>query len=293
MSFLYLCSNADGILLFSNDDVLHHLVARPGKMAKSTLSVSMKEMNQYIATCLAGVILPLENKPKKLTKLRTERRKTNPEVRNADSVRERKSLHYSSLRGAGYSNMDRHVMSDSMSVHDVGVTFSQSSKSSITGDCNTEELSDSSLSVMSKQPRRSSSALLRYRGLAVQTPETPTTSDASHHLSKLCGGSAGGNELWDMLTAVCPEPSKKFATVHHITKPKISWDILGQSLIHSIRRCDRNGGMFSSLGALLIARGDTDLSFPQYATKIEERLRTSLRCVSWNPFPVDFWISEP
>ena len=95
-----------------------------------------------------------------------------------------------------------------------------------------------------------------------------------------------------MLRSVCAEPSKKFATVHHIARSKVSWESLAQSLVHSIRRYDRQGLPFSTTCSLLVARGDHEGSFAEVWTKIEDKLRNSLSCVEWNPFPVDFWISE-
>ena len=95
-----------------------------------------------------------------------------------------------------------------------------------------------------------------------------------------------------MFRSICAEPSKKFATVHHIAKSKVSWQSLTQSLIHSIRRYDRNGLQFSTLASLLVARGDHDGSFTEVWPKIEDKLKTSLGFVDWNPFPIDFWISE-
>ena len=283
--FTFIFSNADGILLFSNDDVLHNLLARPGSHGKSTLSVSMKEMNQHIATSLAGIILPLENKPKKTATSKTEERKNNPTGKFGTTRSQEIVLNVSGLRGVS-SNMD-HIMR----TQDFRKKLTLSATDSTT-EYYSSLLSDNSLSVMSRQPKRSTSALLRYRGVVAQKYETPAGMADSHYLSGPCGEAVRGNELWDMLTTVCPEPSKKFATVHHVSKPKVSWDSLGQSLVHSIQRCDKNGVMFSTLGAILVARGDNHLTFPQSANKIEERLKSSLRCIRWNPSPLDFWISK-
>ena len=274
------CSNADGIVVFSNDDVLHSLLARPGNRGNSTLGVSIKQMNQYIATSLAGVLLPLECKPKRNTKSRSEEKKSSPKGKYR-ITRQRVDSNLSRLRGSC-------IAQDATTISDVMHTVDN---------CNMEYsslFSEDSLSVMSRQPTRSNSALLQYRGLAGQNLvcETCSSTDQSYSLSGPCDGVSRGNELWDMLTSVCPEPGKKFATLHHISKPRVSWDSLGQSLIHSVRRCDKYGEMFSTLGAILVARGDSELTFPQCAEKIRERMKSSLRCVKWNPSPLDFWISE-
>ncbi|EDO48954.1 predicted protein [Nematostella vectensis] len=98
---------------------------------------------------------------------------------------------------------------------------------------------------------------------------------------------------WEMLRSICPEPSKKFVSVYHSEKVKVgqSWDHLCQSLVHSMNLYDKSGHPYSTLASLLIARGDTDNTFAESALKIEKRLKGTLRCVEWNPFPVDFWIS--
>lgn len=244
----------------------------------------MKEMNQHIATSLAGVILPLENKPKKKATSRMEERKNNP-IQKCETFRSQETVSDSRGNSGNISGI--------MHTQNFRKILTLSPTDSITETYSSLDLSsDNSLCVMSRQPNRSSSALLRYRDLAAQKSETPAGATESHYLSGPCGEAVTGNELWDMLTTVCPEPTKKFATLHHISKPKVSWDSLGQSLVHSIRRCDKNGVMFSTLGAILVARGDNELTFPHSAKKIEERLKSSLRCVKWNPSPLDFWISE-
>ena len=146
---------------------------------------------------------------------------------------------------------------------------------------------------MARQPRSTASALLRYRGI-VSPPSSKTRKSNmidSCLSSQLSAGVSSGNEPWEMLRSVCAEPSKKFATVHHLAKLKVTWEALAQSLIHSIRRYDRQGSQFSTLCSLLIARGDYEGSFAEVSTKIEDKFRQSLGCVQWNPFPVDFWIS--
>ncbi|XP_022795839.1 tubulin delta chain-like [Stylophora pistillata] len=164
--------HADAVLLFSNDDILHHIATHTGLSTRQNPSgsISLKDMNYYISLSLAGVLQPLGSKPKLIK--------------------------------------------------------------------------------------------------------------------------GNGNEPWEMFRSLCSEPSKKFATLHHMAKSKVSWESLTQSLIRSIRRYDRNGMQFSTLGSLLVARGDHDGSFAEIWPKIEDKLRTSLRFVDWNPFPIDFWISQ-
>lgn len=46
---------------------------------------------------------------------------------------------------------------------------------------------------------------------------------------------------------------------------------------------------YSSLSNLVVARGESLHSFHTCAKQIEAKVKSVYNCVSWNPFPVDFW----
>jgi len=287
------------VLLFSNDDVLHHITAHTGLLSrqKPSGSISLRDMNNYISASLAGVLQPLGSKPRQIkgklneTGLKggVEKKKILKVGNKTDTIS--KKLSFSLDESWDRSDVDHYKSVFSRS-------FSSATTSSIMSD---DYLMDKSsctseldaYTEMTRQPRSTASALLRYRGIVNPSSSDSRTSKSDTCLSsQLAAGVSSGNEPWEMLRSVCAEPSKKFATVHHIAKSKVSWESLAQSLIHSIRRYDRQGMPFSTICSLLVARGDHEGSFAEVWTKIEDKLRNSLSCVEWNPFPVDFWISE-
>lgn len=293
------------MLLFNNDDVLHHMTTHSGLMSrqKSSGSISLGDMNSYISASLAGVFQPLGSKPKRV-KGKSKEVGSNMVI-NTDKKIEKNNYCYSGVKFSKTDPVSRKLsysLDEWQGRPDVRgnrslVTASQCSVASYisddsvylpstVGDIGTRD-------EMSKQPRSTASALLRYQGIVSPSSLKSRTSNAGNSQSlQLAAGVPGGDEPWEMLRSVCTEPSKKFATVHHISKRKVSWETLTQSLIHSMRRYDRRGTQFSSICSLLVARGDHDGSFAKVSAKIEEKLRHSLRYVEWNPFPVDFWISE-
>lgn len=309
MTFPLSFSHADGVLLFSNDDVLHQITAHTGLLSrqKPSGSISLRDMNSYISASLAGVLQPLGSKPRRLKgKLRETGFKGGVDV--TDDKKERKKI---SKREGILSKTDpiskklSFSLDESWDKSDVGHyksefgrTLRSATASSVMSDDHFVDTSSCTSEVgayteMTRQPRSTASALLRYRGIVnPSSSETQTSKSDTCLSSQLAAGVSSGNEPWEMLRSVCAEPSKKFATVHHIAKSKVSWESLTQSLVHSIRRYDRQGMPFSTICSLLVARGDHEGSFAEVWTKIEDKLRNSLSCVEWNPFPVDFWISE-
>lgn len=300
-------SHADGVLLFSNDDVLHHITTHTGLVSrqKPSSSISLKDMNSYISASLAGVLQPLGSKPKRIKgRLKERGYKGGVEVIDDKKGKKRfsqgggilsktdtisKKLSFSLDESQGGSDVHHYRSVFGRSLGSASSLMTEDhfiDTSSCVGDLDAD-------TEMSRQPRSTASALLRYRGIVNPSSlETRTSKSDSHQSSQLVAGVSSGNEPWEMLRSVCAEPSKKFATVHHIAKSKVSWESLTQSLIHSIRRYDRQGMPFSTISSLIVARGDNDGTFPEVWTKIEDKLRSSLSCVEWNPFPVDFWISE-
>lgn len=234
-------------------------------------------MNQLIAASLAGVLLPLGDKPQKVTR----KSGTNKSVFKK-SVRTKLPSTRDSPHSLSYRS-GRSLWSASSMLS----TFSNASEASGFDE-------DESSCVMQRQPRATVSALMRYRGIAPvasafsdsHSKEKSSLSDAEFDIA------TKGNEPWDMLRSVCAEPSKKFATIHHLSKSKVTWEALTQSLLHSTNRYDKEGQQFATFNALLIARGGGETLFIDSLGKIEERLKASLGCVEWNPFPIDYWISK-
>lgn len=297
------------MLLFSNDDVLHHITAHTGLLSrqKPSGSISLRDMNNYISASLAGVFQPLGSKPRRIKgRLKEKGFKGGVDVTN--DKKEKKKI----LKGGGISNKTDTIskklsfsLDESWDRSDVGHyksvfgrSLGSATSSSVMSDDHFVDTSSFTSELdgyteMTRQPRSTASALLHYRGIVnPSSSETRMSKSDTCLSSQLAAGVSSGNEPWEMLRSVCAEPSKKFATVHHIAKSKVSWESLAQSLIHSIRRYDRQGMPFSTICSLLVARGDHEGSFAEVWTKIEDKLRNSLSCVEWNPFPVDFWISE-
>lgn len=309
LSLSSLQRHADGVLLFSNDDVLHQITAHTGLLSrqKPSGSISLRDMNSYISASLAGVLQPLGNKPRCLKgKLRETGFKRGVDV--TDDKKERKKINKREEILSKTDTISKKLsfsLDESWDKSDVrhyksefGRTLRSATASSVMSDDHFVDTSSCASEVgayteMTRQPRSTASALLRYRGIVnPSSSETQTSKSDTCLSSQLAAGVSSGNEPWEMLRSVCAEPSKKFATVHHIAKSKASWESLTQSLVHSIRRYDRQGMPFSTICSLLVARGDHEGSFAEVWTKIEDKLRNSLSCVEWNPFPVDFWISQ-
>lgn len=292
------------MLLFNNDDVLHHITTHSGLISrkKPSGSISLKDMNSYISASLAGVLQPLGNKPKRIkgkVKERGIRTVLNTDKKSEENYNHgaRSSKTDTISRKLSYSLDESFERSDALGKRSLFGASRYSASSFMSDDCSVDVSSSASglgaHDEMTRQPRSTASALLRYRGIvSPSSSKTRTSNTDSCQSSQLAAGVSSGNEPWEMLRSVCAEPSKKFATLHHIAKSKVSWEALTQSLIHSIRRYDSHGTQFATICSLLVARGDQDGSFAEVSPKIEEKLHRSLGYVEWNPFPVDFWISE-
>ena len=301
LTSLFFFSHADGVLLFNNDDVLHHITAHSGMISqqKPSGSISLRDMNSYISASLAGVLQPLGNKPKWI-KGKSKERGSRVVVDKMKDEKRETNFNYHGKRSSKTDSISKKLsysLDESLDIsHSVG--SSRYSAMSFRSDDSSVDMSSftsdfGAHNEMAKKPRSTASALLRYRGIVSPSSSKTRTSNADgYQPSQLAAGVSSGNEPWEMLRSICEEPSKKFATVHHIAKSKVSWEALAQSLIHSIRRYDRHGTQFASIYSLLVARGDHDGSFAEVSPKIEEKLRHSMAYVEWNPFPVDFWISE-
>ena len=291
------------MLLFNNDDVLHHITAHSSMISqqKPSGSISLRDMNSYISASLAGVLQPLGNKPKWI-KGKSKERASRVMVdkmkdEKSDNSGKRSSKTDTISKELSYSLDESLDRSRSVDPRSLFVSSQYSAASFRSGDSSVDMPSFTSVfgahNEMAKQPRSTASALLRYRGIVSPSSSKTRTSNGDNcQPSQLAAGVSSGNEPWEMLRLVCADPSKKFATVHHIAKCKVSWEALTQSLIHSICHYDRHGTQFASICSLLVARGDNDGTFAEMSAKIEEKLRRSMAYVEWNPFPVDFWISE-
>nr|XP_006815929.1 PREDICTED: tubulin delta chain-like [Saccoglossus kowalevskii] len=110
-------------------------------------------------------------------------------------------------------------------------------------------------------------------------------------LTPTCGMPIGA-EPWEMVRSICPMPSVKFASINHITKSKASWDTLASSLLHTVPRHGIHGDVYSAMSTVCVVRGDSTNTFPRYIRTVEDKIKHVYNCVSWNPFPVDVWISD-
>ena len=68
VNLLFILVHADGVLLFNNDDILHHVSVHRALVSrqKNAASISLKDMNSYISASLAGLLQPLGNKPRRM-----------------------------------------------------------------------------------------------------------------------------------------------------------------------------------------------------------------------------------
>lgn len=249
-------------------------------------NVSLKQMNQLIAASLAGVLLPLGEKPQKITSSKSNKSTLRKSDKNTSSMIKQSYRH---------SLSETRKSPHSLPVRSGRNLLSASSMMSTVTSCSDSSTLDDSIATMQRQPRATISALMRYRGITSEASSGPSqsrTEDKFVSSEVEFDKATRGSEHWEMLRSVCPEPSKKFATIHHLAKSKCTWESLTQSLLHSTHRYDKDGKQFSSLNALLIARGTGESPFIDSLAKIEERLKTSLGCVEWNPFPIDYWISK-
>ena len=288
--------------MFSNDDVLHRLSAHSAVAGKKHGTVSLSQMNAYIVNCLAGVLQPLDSKLKQESKTRASGRTSTVKNKLSKSDDSLVFRNLAGTRGRIFGKKGHHLVhriphgsqqwtkdvdqSSTLLGMDITVDSSRWDESDLSSSCSS---SRSSSSFMAQQPSTSASALQRYQG-TVQSMSSEARQTTGHRHDKFTSTVSCGNEAWEMLRSVCPEPSKKFLTMDHCAKTKVSWDAVAQSLIHSAQRYDKHGGRLSMIASLLVARGDANGSFVDSAGKIEERIKTAFGCVRWNPLPVDIWI---
>lgn len=99
-------------------------------------------------------------------------------------------------------------------------------------------------------------------------------------------------EPWEMLRSLCPMPTLNFVTVDQHATRDMSWTDTCSALLHSWRKHDSAKLTFSSLANILVARGKQPPATENVMRQMEAKVRASLNCVPWNPYPVDAWKSE-
>lgn len=103
--------------------------------------------------------------------------------------------------------------------------------------------------------------------------------------------SKGCFEPLDMMRSLCPDQSTKFITTTYrdSSQAATSWD----QLIPSLPRSASNTQTKSS-SLILVARGGSCNidSLVKKAKSIEEKLKRLYNTVTWNPFPIDLWLSK-
>lgn len=98
-----------------------------------------------------------------------------------------------------------------------------------------------------------------------------------------------GVEPWEMIRSVSPMPNLKFVQIAQYMNSKMSWTELCNKLTATLKKYDSAGNSFCSLGNICVARGDTTGGFQLHVNALEAKLKQAYNCVSWNPYPVDFW----
>ncbi|XP_013409803.1 tubulin delta chain [Lingula anatina] len=146
---------------------------------------------------------------------------------------------------------------------------------------------------------------LQHRQKDKVDQEPVSFSQMNHHISSCLAGvllpvdsltpSSGvslGMEPWELIRSACPMPALKILHLTQGIKSKSSWDNVASSSVYYLKRHDAQGKMYSSLANVVIARGDTHGTFPDYMKQIEDKVKSTYNCVSWNPYPVDFWTGK-
>ena len=197
LTFPFSFSHADGVLLFSNDDVLHHITAHTGLLScqKPSGSISLRDMNNYISASLAGVLQPLGSKPRWIKgKLKQTGLKGGVDV--TDDKREQKTFHKGGRMLSKTDTISKKLsfsLDESWDKSDVGHyksvfgrSLSSATASSVMSDHHIVDTSSCTSELdayteMTRQPRSTASALLRYRGIV-----NPASSETRMSKSDTC-----------------------------------------------------------------------------------------------------------
>ena len=113
-------------------------------------------------------------------------------------------------------------------------------------------------------------------------------------------------EPWELIRSLCPDPRSKFITTSHVfshssSSSSSSWDqvktlILRRSADSQWRKDGDSTTKAHTSSLTFIARGSPS-SVDQLLgglDTLETKLKKVHNTVSWNPFPVDYWMSyEP
>lgn len=62
--------------------------------------------------------------------------------------------------------------------------------------------------------------------------------------------------------------------------------------LRRVKRHDTKGIPFKSIANLVIARGDITNTFHYNMRSMEDKVKSTLGCVTWNPFPLDVWTAR-
>ena len=112
-------------------------------------------------------------------------------------------------------------------------------------------------------------------------------------------------EGWEMIRSLCPDPATKFLTSTHTTstRPSHTWHQTMSSLLqHGSSNLWKKGpqeratGKARTYSLACILRGSSSglEPFASELGPLEAKLKKAYNTVSWNPFPVDYWLSyEP
>ena len=104
---------------------------------------------------------------------------------------------------------------------------------------------------------------------------------------------------WEIIRSLCPDPSTKFITTNHVLfakAPGLSWKQVTSHLLRHSNLWTRQAAVKPHTTSLaLILRGyGLEPFVAQGLSPVEAKLKKAYNTVSWNPFPVDYWMSfEP
>ncbi|KAF6031201.1 hypothetical protein EB796_010437 [Bugula neritina] len=99
-------------------------------------------------------------------------------------------------------------------------------------------------------------------------------------------------ELSELVRSVCPQPSLKFLTTNQATRAIDDVKALCNSVIGLTKKESMSTKCHSLSNVAVIRGGSTSNSVYATLPAMEQRIKKDLRAVSWNPFPVDYWLSS-
>ncbi|XP_067948056.1 tubulin delta chain-like isoform X2 [Watersipora subatra] len=99
-------------------------------------------------------------------------------------------------------------------------------------------------------------------------------------------------ELSEIVRSVCPQPSLKFLTTNHKSRQTTDVKALCNAVVNLTKQ-ESMGKFCQCLSSVAVIRGpETERNAHTLLPAMEKRIRKELSAVSWNPFPIDYWLAS-